>query len=159
MLIRAIRRFREKTEQEYKRLEQEGMEQWKKDVMHLHERAEFLFYYEEADTVQGSLLQFQLTGELVKGRREAGDRLYLYSGRGEWLAEAEYIREEEEEEERHLGVLHRKQNRFVIKIRSLCGEEVGTMEVGLYRKKVSEMFSSLSLLADCPPVQSRSGAS
>lgn len=149
MLLRAIRQFRQKTEQEYKRLEQEKMEPWKKDVMRLHEQAEFLFYFDEAETVGGSLLQFLVTGELVKGTMEPGCHVYLYDGQGRLCGEGEFLGDGTEYEEKHMGILHRKMMKNILKLTVLYGEKTGSMEVSAYRRQASRMFAALSLVADC----------
>lgn len=149
MLFQKLRQFRRSTEQEYKRLQWEEMEQWKRDVMELHEKAEFLFYFDEAQTVSDSLLRFLVTGELVKGTMEPGRRLYLHDGQGRLLGEGAFLVDGEEYEEKHMGIVHRKRKQGILKLSCLYGQKAGEMGVSLYRRQAEKLFAALSLVTDC----------
>ena len=146
MLIRAIKRFRENTRKRYEMAEEQSMEPWKKQVCLLHEEAEFLFYYEEAEPEPNSLLRFLIRGELVKGTLPPGSSLLLLSGQAKELGRAEVVSDTEEKEEKRLGLMHIKRNQFVIKMTELGGERTETMEVGRYRRKMEALWDTLSLI-------------
>lgn len=147
MLIRAIRRFREKTLEQYKIEEEKQMEPWKKDVLRLHEKADFLFYFDEAQPEKKSLLKYNVRGEIAKGKPEIGQRCLLYDGEGRFLGEAEILTDTGEEEEKGLGMIKMKKNQFMIRILRVGGQKAASMEVGEYQKQIGKLFSALSLVS------------
>lgn len=148
MLIRAIKRFRENTRKRYEMAEEQSMEPWKKQVRVLHEEAEFLFYYEEAEPEPNSLLRFLIRGELVKGSLPPGSPLFLLSGQAKELGRAEVVSDTEEKEEKRLGLMHIKRNQFVIRITEVFGEKAETMEVNRYRRQMERLWDELSLVVN-----------
>lgn len=148
MLIGAIRRFREKTWEQYKIEEEKQMEPWKKEVLHIHEQSAFLFYFDEAQPGKKSLLKYNIRGETVKGKAEIGQICFLYDGEGRFLGEAEILTDAAEEEEKSLGIVKMKKNQMVIRILKVGEQKAAAMEVGEYQKQIRKMFSALSLVSD-----------
>ena len=145
MLIRVIKRFRENTRKRYEMAEEQSMESWKKQVRLLHEEAEFLFYYEEAEPEPNSLLRFLIRGEPVKGTLPPGSPLLLLSGQAKELGRAEVVSDTEEKEEKRLGLMHIKRN---IRITEVFGEKAETMEVNHYRRQMERLWDELSLVVN-----------
>lgn len=150
MLIRAIRTFRMRTREQYEAAEEQKMEPWKKTVRSLHENAEFLFYFDEMEPEQNSLLRYIVRGEIVKGNIFQGNSLLLLDGQARELGRAEIISDTEEQEEKRLGFIHRKRNQFLLKIKEINGEKAETMEVGRYRRQIASLWEALSLITNIP---------
>ena len=102
MVLRAIRDFHKKTEDRYREEEQKNMEQWKKNVMLLHEKSDFVFYFDDYELELDKISTFTIRGEVVKGTMEKGERVFLYDGQGNLLGQGEVLSDPEEKEEKHL---------------------------------------------------------
>ena len=76
MLIKSIHRFHKKTEEKYRQEEEKNMEPWKKKVMELHEKSDFVFYYDDYEVETDKISVFSIRGEVVKGTRKKGDLVY-----------------------------------------------------------------------------------
>ena len=110
MVLRAIRDFHKKTEDRYREEEQKNMEQWKKNVMLLHEKSDFVFYFDDYELELDKISTFTIRGEVVKGTMEKGERVFLYDGQGNLLGQGEVLSDPEEKEEKHLGIIKTKKN-------------------------------------------------
>ena len=121
MVLRAIRDFHKKTEERYREEEQKNMEQWKKNVMLLHEKSDFVFYFDDYELELDKISTFTIRGEVVKGTMEKGERVFLYDGQGNLLGQGEVLSDPEEKEEKHLGIIKTKKNEFLLKITGIYG--------------------------------------
>ena len=148
MVLRAIRDFHKKTEDRYREEEQKNMEQWKKNVMLLHEKSDFVFYFEDYELELDKISTFTIRGEVVKGTREKGERVFLYDGQGNLLGQGEVLSDPEEKEEKHLGIIKTKKNEFLLKITGIYGTEASGLKGKKLQNYLRDMLLELSILSD-----------
>lgn len=148
MVLRAIRDFHKKTEDRYREEEQKNMEQWKKDVMLLHEISDFVFYFDDYELELDKISTFTIRGEVVKGTMEKGERVFLYDGQGNLLGQGEVLSDPEEKEEKHLGIIKTKKNEFLLKITGIYGTEASDLKGKKLQNYLRNMLLELSILSD-----------
>lgn len=148
MVLRAIRDFHKKTEDRYREEEQKNMEQWKKNVMLLHEKSDFVFYFEDYELELDKISTFTIRGEVVKGTMEKGERVFLYDGQGNLLGQGEVLSDPEEKEEKHLGIIKTKKNEFLLKITGIYGTEASGLKGKKLQNYLRDMLLELSILSD-----------
>lgn len=148
MVLRAIRDFHKKTEARYHEEEQKNMEQWKKNVMLLHEKSDFVFYFDDYELELDKISTFTIRGEVVKGTMEKGDRVFLYDGQGNLLGQGEVLSDPEEKEEKHLGIIKTKKNEFLLKITGIYGTEASGMKGKKLQNYLQNLLLELSILSD-----------
>lgn len=146
MLLKKLKDFHERTMEQYR--EEENMEPWKKKVMEIHEKSNFLFYYDatlEENASQSSLI---IQGSVTDGELPIGSKLYLYSGEGKYLGNVTILTEPEEKEQGRKGLLKRRRNEFGIKIDEYLGKAVAKMNSTEKRKMLRHFENKVSLIAD-----------
>lgn len=148
MVLRAIRDFHKKTEDRYREEEQKNMEQWKKNVMLLHEKSDFVFYFDDYELELDKISTFTIRGEVVKGTMEKGERVFLYDGQGNLLGQGEVLSDPEEKEEKHLGIIKTKKNEFLLKITGIYGTEASDLKGKKIQNYLRDMLLELSILSD-----------
>ena len=148
MVLRAIRDFHKKTEDRYREEEQKNMEQWKKNVMLLHEKSDFVFYFDDYELELDKISTFTIRGEVVKGTMEKGERVFLYDGQGNLLGQGEVLSDPEEKEEKHLGIIKTKKNEFLLKITGIYGTEAPGLKGKKLQNYLRDMLLELSILSD-----------
>ena len=148
MVLRAIRDFHKKTEDRYREAEQKNMEQWKKNVMLLHEKSDFVFYFDDYELELDKISTFTIRGEVVKGTMEKGERVFLYDGQGNLLGQGEVLSDPEEKEEKHLGIIKTKKNEFLLKITGIYGTEASGLKGKKLQNYLRDMLLELSILSD-----------
>ena len=148
MVLRAIRDFHKKTEDRYREEEQKNMEQWKKNVMLLHEKSDFVFYFDDYELELDKISTFTIRGEVVKGTMEKGERVFLYAGQGNLLGQGEVLSDPEEKEEKHLGIIKTKKNEFLLKITGIYGTEASGLKGKKLQNYLRDMLLELSILSD-----------
>ena len=148
MVLRAIRDFHKKTEDRYREEEQKNMEQWKKNVMLLHEKSDFVFYFDDYELELDKISTFTIRGEGVKGTMEKGERVFLYDGQGNLLGQGEVLSDPEEKEEKHLGIIKTKKNEFLLKITGIYGTEASGLKGKKLQNYLRDMLLELSILSD-----------
>ena len=148
MVLRAIRDFHKKTEDRYREEEQKNMEQWKKNVMLLHEKSDFVFYFDDYELELDKISTFTIRGEVVKGTMEKGERVILYDGQGNLLGQGEVLSDPEEKEEKHLGIIKTKKNEFLLKITGIYGTEASGLKGKKLQNYLRDMLLELSILSD-----------
>ena len=148
MVLRAIRDFHKKTEDRYREEEQKNMEQWKKNVMLLHEKSDFVFYFDDYELELDKISTFTIRGEVVKGTMEKGERVFLYDGQGNLLGQGEVLSDPEEKEEKHLGIIKTKKNEFLLKITGIYGTEASDLKGKKLQNYLRNMLLELSILSD-----------
>ena len=148
MVLRAIRDFHKKTEDRYREEEQKNMEQWKKNVMLLHEKSDFVFYFDDYELELDKISTFTIRGEVVKGTMEKGERVFLYDGQGNLLGQGEVLSDPEEKEEKHLGIIKTKKNEFLLKITGIYGTEASGLKGKILQNYLRDMLLELSILSD-----------
>ena len=148
MVLRAIRDFHKKTEDRYREEEQKNMEQWKKNVMLLHEKSDFVFYFDDYELELDKISTFTIRGEVVKGTMEKGERVFLYDGQGNLLGQGEVLSDPEEKEEKHLGIIKTKKNEFLLKITGIYGTEASVLKGKKIQNYLRNMLLELSILSD-----------
>lgn len=148
MVLRAIRDFHKKTEDRYREEEQKNMEQWKKNVMLLHEKSDFVFYFDDYELELDKISTFTIRGEVVKGTMEKGERVFLYDGQGNLLGQGEVLSDPEEKEEKHLGIIKTKKNEFLLKITGIYGTEASGLKGKKIQNYLRNMLLELSILSD-----------
>ena len=148
MVLRAIRDFHKKTEDRYREEEQKNMEQWKKNVMLLHEKSDFVFYFDDYELELDKISTFTIRGEVVKGTMEKGERVFLYDGQGNLLGQGEVLSDPEEKEEKHLGIIKSKKNEFLLKITGIYGTEASGLKGKKLQNYLRDMLLELSILSD-----------
>ncbi|MDY6046430.1 MAG: hypothetical protein SPI87_05350 [Anaerobutyricum sp.] len=148
MVLRAIRDFHKKTEDRYREEEQKNMEQWKKNVMLLHEKSDFVFYFDDYELELDKISTFTIRGEVVKGTMEKGERVFLYDGQGNLLGQGEVLSDPEEKEEKHLGIIKTKKNEFLLKITGIYGTEASDLKGKKIQNYLRNMLLELSILSD-----------
>ena len=148
MVLRAIRDFHKKTEDRYREEEQKNMEQWKKNVMLLHEKSDFVFYFDDYELELDKISTFTIRGEVVKGTMEKGERVFLYDGQGNLLGQGEVLSDQEEKEEKHLGIIKTKKNEFLLKITGIYGTEASGLKGKKLQNYLRDMLLELSILSD-----------
>ena len=148
MVLRAIRDFHKKTEDRYREEEQKNMEQWKKNVMLLHEKSDFVFYFDDYELELDKISTFTIRGEVVKGTMEKGERVFLYDGQGNLLGQGEVLSDPEEKEEKHLGIIKTKKNEFLLKITGIYGTEASDLKEKKIQNYLRNMLLELSILSD-----------
>ena len=148
MVLRAIRDFHKKTEDRYREEEQKNMEQWKKNVMLLHEKSDFVFYFDDYELELDKISTFTIRGEVVKGTMEKGERVFLYDGQGNLLGQGEVLSDPEEKEEKHLGLIKTKKNEFLLKITGIYGTEASGLKGKKLQNYLRDMLLELSILSD-----------
>ena len=148
MVLRAIRDFHKKTEDRYREEEQKNMEQWKKNVMLLHEKSYFVFYFDDYELELDKISTFTIRGEVVKGTMEKGERVFLYDGQGNLLGQGEVLSDPEEKEEKHLGIIKTKKNEFLLKITGIYGTEASGLKGKKLQNYLRDMLLELSILSD-----------
>lgn len=148
MVLRAIRDFHKKTEDRYREEEQKNMEQWKKNVMLLHEKSDFVFYFDDYELELDKISTFTIRGEVVKGTMEKGERVFLYDGQGNLLGQGEVLSDPEEKEEKHLGIIKTKKNEFLLKITGIYGTEASGLKGKKLQNYLRNMLLELSILSD-----------
>lgn len=148
MVLRAIRDFHKKTEDRYREEEQKNMEQWKKNVMLLHEKSDFVFYFDDYELELDKISTFTIRGEVVKGTMEKGERVFLYDGQGNLLGQGEVLSDPEEKEEKHLGIIKTKKNEFLLKITGIYGTEASDLKGKKLQNYLRDMLLELSILSD-----------
>lgn len=148
MVLRAIRDFHKKTEDRYREEEQKNMEQWKKNVMLLHEKSDFVFYFDDCELELDKISTFTIRGEVVKGTMEKGERVFLYDGQGNLLGQGEVLSDPEEKEEKHLGIIKTKKNEFLLKITGIYGTEASGLKGKKLQNYLRDMILKLSILSD-----------
>ena len=146
--MRAIRDFHKKTEDRYREEEQKNMEQWKKNVMLLHEKSDFVFYFDDYELELDKISTFTIRGEVVKGTMEKGERVFLYDGQGNLLGQGEVLSDPEEKEEKHLGIIKTKKNEFLLKITGIYGTEASGLKGKKLQNYLRDMLLELSILSD-----------
>ena len=148
MVLQSIRNFHKKTEERYREEEEKNMEQWKKNVMLLHEKSNFVFYYDDYELEMDKIAAFTIRGEVVKGTIEKGDTVFLYNGQGELLGQGEVLSDPEEKEEKHLGIIKTKKNEFLLKITGIYGTEGSGLKGQRLQNYLCSMLLKLSILSD-----------
>ena len=148
MVLRAIRDFHKKTEDRYREEEQKNMEQWKKNVMLLHEKSDFVFYFDDYELELDKISTFTIRGEVVKGTMEKGERVFLYDGQGNLLGQGEVLSDPEEKEEKHMGIIKTKKNEFLLKITGIYGTEASGLKGKKLQNYLRDMLLELSILSD-----------
>ena len=148
MVLRAIRDFHKKTEDRYREEEQKNMEQWKKNVMLLHEKSDFVFYFDDYELELDKISTFTIRGEVVKGTMEKGERVFLYDGQGNLLGQGEVLSDPEDKEEKHLGIIKTKKNEFLLKITGIYGTEASGLKGKKLQNYLRDMLLELSILSD-----------
>ena len=148
MVLRAIRDLHKKTEDRYREEEQKNMEQWKKNVMLLHEKSDFVFYFDDYELELDKISTFTIRGEVVKGTMEKGERVFLYDGQGNLLGQGEVLSDPEEKEEKHLGIIKTKKNEFLLKITGIYGTEASGLKGKKLQNYLRDMLLELSILSD-----------
>lgn len=148
MVLRAIRDFHKKTEDRYREEEQKNMEQWKKNVMLLHEKSDFVFYFDDYELELDKISTFTIRGEVVKGTMEKGERVFLYDGQGNLLGQGEVLSDPEEKEEKHLGIIKTKKNEILLKITGIYGTEASDLKGKKIQNYLRNMLLELSILSD-----------
>ena len=148
MVLRAIRDFHKKTEDRYREEEQKNMEQWKKNVMLLHEKSDFVFYFDDYELELDKISTFTIRGEVVKGTMEKWERVFLYDGQGNLLGQGEVLSDPEEKEEKHLGIIKTKKNEFLLKITGIYGTEASGLKGKKLQNYLRDMLLELSILSD-----------
>ena len=148
MVLRAIRDFHKKTEDRYREEEQKNMEQWKKNVMLLHEKSDFFFHFDDYELELDKISTFTIRGEVVKGTMEKGERVFLYDGQGNLLGQGEVLSDPEEKEEKHLGIIKTKKNEFLLKITGIYGTEASGLKGKKLQNYLRDMLLELSILSD-----------
>ena len=148
MVLRAIHDFHKKTEDRYREEEQKNMEQWKKNVMLLHEKSDFVFYFDDYELELDKISTFTIRGEVVKGTMEKGERVFLYDGQGNLLGQGEVLSDPEEKEEKHLGIIKTKKNEFLLKITGIYGTEASGLKGKKLQNYLRDMLLELSILSD-----------
>lgn len=146
MLLKKLKAFHERTMEQY--CEEENIEPWKKKVMEIHEKSNFLFYYDatlEENSSQSSLI---IQGSITDGELPIGAKLYLYSGEGKYLGNGTILTEPEEKEQGRKGLLKRRRNEFSIKIDEYLGKNVATMNQTEKSKMLRHFENKVSLVAD-----------
>ena len=146
MLLKKLKAFHERTMEQYR--EEENMEPWKKKVMEIHEKSNFLFYYDatlEENAVKSNLI---IQGSITDGELPIGAKLYLYSGEGKYLGNGTILTEPEEKEQGRKGLLKRRRNEFGIKIDEYLGKDVSTMNQTEKSKMLRHFENKVSLVAD-----------
>ena len=146
MLLKKLKDFHERTMEQYR--EEENMEPWKKKVMEIHEKSEFLFYYDatlEENISQASLI---VQGSVTEGELPIGTRVYLYTGEGRYLGNGTVLTEPEEKEQGRKGLLKRRRNEFSLKINEYLGKETEKMNAGEKTKMMRHFESQVSLISE-----------
>lgn len=148
MLIKAIHRFHKKTEEQYRQEEEKNMEPWKKKVMELHEKSDFVFYYDDYEVETDKISVFSIRGEVVKGTRKKGDLVYLYDGQAQLLGQGEILTDPEEKEIKHLGIIKTKKNELLLKITGVYGVNESLLKGKNLSLTLQKLLLSLSILSD-----------
>ena len=178
-MVERIKEFHRRTLDRYNESHKEKMEDWKQEVLKLHERSGFLFYYEncELEEADGSILTIQ--GELAKdlrsdaekepGKRALPDQnrnnkeersrsadssrmlLYLYNGQGELLGEGILMSDPYEKEEKRRGFLRLRKNECNIKIETLYGKAFAALSDKGKKALLARFFAAVSLISDAAP--------
>lgn len=146
MLLKKLKDFHERTMERY--CEEENMEPWKKKVMEIHEKSEFLFYYDatlEENIPKSSLI---VQGSVTEGELPVGAKLYLYTGEGRYLGSGTILTEPEEKEQGRKGLLKRRRNEFGLKIDEYLGKETEKMNTSEKSKMMQHFESEVSLISE-----------
>lgn len=167
-MLKKIRDFRKKTQDQYMNDHRDSLEPWKKKVMELHERSGFLFYYEncELEKADGSRLVIQgdiaVSDQAIQkqlkpvpavsgsGRGDGTIRigLYLYDGQARLLGEGIMLSDPYEKEEKRRGFLRSRKHEFIMEISSLSGEAFQDLDERRRKKLLGNLYRSLSLISD-----------
>lgn len=148
MPLRKLKQFREQTRKQYKEEIEKEMEPWKKDVLLLHEKSEYLFYCDELEPESPGSKTMVIRGEHVKGHPEIRMPLYLYDGQGTLLGQGVLMSDSEEKEEKRRGFLRSRKNEFLLELTAFHGKIVSECEEKEYRRMLRNLFMELSLLSD-----------
>ena len=137
--------FHKKTMERYQQGIEQEMEDWKKDVMRIHEKAAFLFYADELDPEREPGI-FLIRGELVRGSLEPGAAIRILDGQGGEIASALMLGSPEEKEDRRKRLLRRKRNEFRARAISIKGRAVSDMDATLYGRSLRSLAMEMSLI-------------
>ena len=148
MILKALRRFREKTYERYELEHRNLKPAWMDRVMEIHSRSEFLFYFDESLEEKETPFSLLVRGELIKGQTSPGAVLYLYSGEGELLGTARPAGNPEEKEEGRKGLLARRRNEFRMEILSYRGRASEDMNHRFRMACFQDLCARLSLVSD-----------
>lgn len=146
MLLKKLKQFHEQTMEQYR--DQENMEPWKKDVMEIHEKSTFLFYYDatlEENIPQSSL---RIQGNLTDGNLPVESTIYFYTGEGKKVGCGTILSEPEEKEQGRKGLLKRRRNEFEIRIDQYLGKETAKMNQSERTKMMRHFENKVSLISD-----------
>jgi len=147
MIFDALKRFREKTYEQYEKDHAADRPEWMNTVMRIHEESSFLFYFDESDDENTIDMTLRLKGELVKGMAEESDLLRLYSGQGDLLGEGRILSSPEEKEEGRKGLFKRRRQVFYMELVSWKGVACREMGKGQRTKCMRELLYEVSLVA------------
>lgn len=148
MILKALRRFRDKTYEKYELEHRNLKPAWMDKVMELHERSGFLFYFDESLEEKEAPFSLLVRGDLVRGETNPGTLLYLYSGEGVLLGKACPAGNPEEKEEGRRGLLTRKRNEFRMEILSYRGCDSKDMDHRIRVACFQDICARLSLISD-----------
>ena len=148
MLFDKLRRFHEKTIKQYNADHREEMEPWKKQVMDLHERSHFLFYYDDCELEAADGSRLTVFGEAARGELSPGGHLYLYDGECRLLGEGTLLTDSTLKEEKRRGFLRSRKNEFLLKITQLQGKDLDALDPKERKKLLQAFFQNASLFSD-----------
>lgn len=147
-----IRKFRNNTFKLYVNDHRKEMEPWKKRVMDLHERSDFLFYYEncELEKADGSLLVIQ--GDLARHPdtipEPAKMHLFLYDGQARLLGRGILMSDPTEKEEKRRGFLRSRKYQFIMKVTRLYGKDFSGLGQQMRNQYLDRFYHAVSLISD-----------
>lgn len=146
MLLKKLKAFHERTMEQYR--EEENMEPWKKKVMEIHEKSNFLFYYDATLEENVSNGRLRIQGSLVEGELPIGSSVYFYTGEGKHTGRGTILTEPEEKEQGRKGLLKRRRNEFEIELDNYLGKEVSEMNQGEKQRMFRHFETNISLISD-----------
>lgn len=145
MLLNRLRKFREETEKKYKEGLESSMLPWKKDVLRLHEKSDFLFYFDEFTDWNEKRGSGICLGSYAKGNPEPDTVIYLYSGQAELLGRAWLTGKVEASEEKMQGFTREKKYLCQMKL------DLENQEAEAVLRKFRQLNMQLSLISDLAP--------
>lgn len=146
-MFRKIKEFHKRTMDRYREGIEEEMEPWKKRIMLIHERAKFLFYVDEIESTRDSR-DCKVKGDMVKETYTLGSRIIFLNGQGKALMRGIIVTEPEEKEEDRRGLIHHKRNEFLVRIDSIEGRKVDSMEWEEMENRLRKVEPDLSLIVE-----------
>lgn len=146
-MFRKLKKFHEKTMEEYKKDLEKEMDPWKKKVLKIHEEAGFLFYMEEIVPEDNHGL-CTVRGELVKNQGGLHKGIIFLNGEGKRLANAVIRSHPEEKEESGRRFLKKKLHEFKIQLMDIENIKVDMMENEEFNRLITNIIIEGSLVVD-----------